>query len=221
MKLAVLFCLGLSLSVCVGAAQADQTAEDAALAGRTTESQVLAASGGRAARLGDELILTLAGGQKQVFHGDACGAGASACRSFRLAADLASRHLFLIAVRQDGHAAGYILIDDRNGARTQLDGVPVFSPDNARFLLTLDGDGDNPHAFEIWRRGDKGWALEWSYGWKRVFASDPSLHRPFRSHVVAWNGDRITLAFALPGTSRRWGGSLTLGPNGWRLSAAD
>ena len=209
----------MALTVCGSAARADRAAEDAALAGRLPENQVLAGSGGRAARVGDELILTLADNRTLVFHGQECGAGKSACRSFRLAADLPSRHAFLIALRQDGRAAGYVLLDDRDGARVNLDGLPVFAPDDSRFLLALDGVGDNPHAFEIWRRGDKGWALEWSYGWKRAFDSDPNLQRrPWRARVVRWTGERIDLAFSA--SARRWKGALVHGADGWRLLRA-
>src|SRR5665213_2775229 len=78
------------------------------------------------------------------------------CQHFVLAADLPSKHFFLI--RRKGYEGGaYFLVDDHTGRRTEIDAVPVFSPDGRRFLVQNDNVAtDHENNLEIWRReGDR------------------------------------------------------------------
>lgn len=131
-----------------------------------------------------------------------------------------------VAIRKFGfEGSDCWLIDMASGRKTMLTGVPVFSPDGSRFVIT-DFSNNSDNNLEVWMRD--GMRLEWAHPSKQSFAEDPALLRypsdprlalPPVFQVTGWQGDRIALAVSTEDRKRHWAGSLTRDSEGWHLSA--
>ena len=140
------------------------------------------------------------------------------CYRYSLVADLPKQHAFIVS---ESYAQGQslLLIDDRTGRQTGIDGMPVFSADGSRFFVNDDETlGAHDTNFEIWRRDGDGAVLEWAHLVKPVHAEDPPQPKAYHTEVVDWSSaDVISLAFS--GAHSDWNGQLTRGAKGWTLTA--
>lgn len=179
---------------------------------------------GRAERLGDTLALYPSAAAPVRLSGDpkVCEAGdVGHCALFVLEADQPGSHAWLVE-RFLYEGSDFLLIDDRSGRQTQLNGKPVFSPDGARFLVAPFSDENEvgPNNLEIWRRQGDGAVLEWSHPAAAVMVEDPQLPAPYTVTVRRWQGARIDLTLtAAFSPGRQWQGRLTQDAQGWHLSA--
>jgi hypothetical protein len=152
------------------------------------------------------------------------------CQHFVLAADFLSSHFFLVR-RQDYEGGTYFLVDDHTGRQTEIDGAPHFSPDRKRFLVQNDNVAtDHENNLEIWQLEGDGAVIEWAHPYKQVYVEAPVLTNLYHTEVMAWQGDRITLAFSSGSyfdTTKKsvvpalhWTGSLAREASSWHLEAA-
>lgn len=215
---------------------ADRASEDALLAkARSTylndpamEKAAIAASPKRATRTGATLRLERIGrpltltDTRAACDDDSPRFDAGTCARYDLVADLRTRHAYLVVKGGYEGCGDLLLIDDRSGRQTLFADVPTFSPDGERLLIQneceAEGSASDNH-LEIWRRQADGWVLEWAYTDEAAYAADPDLKRIFHSTVVAWQGDRIVLAFSDSDAGRHWTGSLTRIEGRWVLKA--
>ncbi len=211
----------LPLAACATAGLEPGCADNAMCAARAAEPRLLAV--GRAERHGDDLVLIPAHGERQVFtdNKQACDADdVDHCTGFALMGGFAKSNAW--AVQQFYYeGSGFLLVDDRSGRQTRLNGMPFFSPEGDRFLVApYDEENDpGPNNLEIWRRDGDGAVLEWAHPFKAVHQEDPSLKELYEARVMRWDRNRITLALSEPGTQRHWGGTLMRDRGGWHLSA--
>ena len=116
----------------------------------TTQASVLgdAMRAGRAVPYRNGLALVLNNGQHVRMTDDTRGCSADDqggddghCYRYSLVRDLPEQHAFIV---REAYSAGesLLLIDDRTGRQTALDGMPVFSPDGTRFLVNDDDAAD-------------------------------------------------------------------------------
>ena len=129
------------------------------------EANVIALSGKRAKRAGTNLALTLAGGKSVTFvTRPTCVPNAKTaeedCIFFHLMAAWPSRHFYLV---HKGYWEGgeLLLINDRDGQETILEGLPQFGPDKDRFLVLSAQGMDSSAAIRIYKFTDRGPVLEW------------------------------------------------------------
>jgi len=181
------------------------------------EKLILAASHGRARRSGDTLRLKLANGRETKFvsRSKACAADdAEHCIVYSLLAVLPSRHAYLVdETYYEG--GGALLIDDRNGRKTDLPGVPMFSP-YADEILTINNDVEYEHEFDlqVWKRVRDHYVMEWGHKTLDVQeeCSETLLH---------WDSnDRLTVRFSADSAQPRpvtWTGTLIRSNGRWRL----
>lgn len=174
-----------------------------------------------------ERLVVITGPGKLVFDDNkkACGDGnAGDCAIY----DVVAVPTGAVAIRKFGFEGSDIwLIDTASGRKTVLTGVPVFSPDGHRFVVSQFSN-DSDHNLEIWRQNRDGLTLEWSHPFKQSFAEDPALlHYPSDPklalppvfQVTHWQGDRIALAVSTDDRKHHWTGSLIRDGKGWHLSA--
>jgi hypothetical protein len=231
---------GLLAAPVVG--QTDASQRSAAAQSESSEKPIpadalkAAIRSGRAIPNEHGITIVLAGGKHIDFQDKTIGCPSGArqlddanCQHFVLAADLPSKRFFLIR-RQDYEGGVYFLVDDHTGRQTEIDAVPVFSPDGSRFLVQNDNVATyHENNLEIWRREGDTATIEWSHPYKQVYAEAPVLKGIYHIEVTGWHRDRITLAFSsgqyfdtkknavVP--ARYWIGSLTRQGSGWRLKA--
>jgi hypothetical protein len=150
------------------------------------------------------------------------------CRRFELLGDF-QRVGFHLVQRRDYESNAWFLVDRRSGRITGIDGIPFFSPDGKRFLIINDDvANDHPYTLAIWRRVGDGAEVEWSDtqgGGRRQ--APPEVEAPYNTEPLAWEGDRIRLAFHFAGSmsrdrrrllpARSWTGSLSLEQGKWIL----
>ena len=138
------------------------------------------------------------------------------CYRYSLVADMPDQHAFIVA---EDYAEGesLLLIDDRTGRQTGLDGMPVFSPDGARFFIN-DEARDHDNNIEIWRRDGDGATIEWSHPVKQVHVEAPALKDIYRVSVSDWSKPE-TIGLAFSSGHEDWDGHLTHGAKGWALDA--
>ena len=140
------------------------------------------------------------------------------CYRYGLVQDLPDQHAFIV---REAYYEGdsLLLIDDRTGRQTALDGMPVFSPDGTRFFVNDDDEAnDHDNNLEVWRRDGDVAVLEWAHPVKQVQVEAPALKEVYHAEVADWSpGNVITLDFS--GERRDWSGHLTQGPKGWALTA--
>ena len=140
-------CLGACASLDRGREDAELRALGAAAydsaATRALEANVLAHAGARAKREGDALSLTTEhGGPVVLTNKPGCeDETEDNCIFFTLAADLASRHAYVVAI-SFYEGSDFLLIDDRSGRRTQISGAPRFAPGEDALFVTIDNDGE-------------------------------------------------------------------------------
>jgi hypothetical protein len=219
MRLAIVFVL---IAACLSAcASLDRGREDAELralsaaaydsaATRALETNVLAHAGARAKREGDALSLaTENGGPVVLTNKPGCeDTSDSNCIFFTFAADLASRHAYVVAISYY-EGSDFLLIDDRSGRRTEISGAPRFAPGEDALFVTIDNDGefDGP-SIEIWRRtGDTA---------APVFSRRSAGLTTFEG----WDAHGIHLTFeSVPGEPvRHWKGTVSRDASGWHFS---
>ena len=203
---------------------ADSPAPDATAA---SHADVLRAAmwAGRAIPDGAGLSLVLTSGRhlRMINHTRGCprdahGLDDGNCYRYSLVEDLPDQHAFIVA-EDYSRGESLLLIDDRTGRQTGLDGMPVFSPDGSRFFITDDGEGsDHDNNIEIWRRDGDVATIEWSHPAKQVHVEAPSLKAIYHVSVSDWSKpDAIGLAFS--SGRQDWDGHLTHGAKGWALDA--
>lgn len=150
------------------------------------------------------------------------------CQHFELAADLPSRHFFLVW-RQDYEGGAYFLFDDRSGRKTPIDAAPIFSADGRRFLSQNDNVAtDHENNLEIWRRAGDHAVIEWAHSVRQADIEMP-LRPLYHTEMVSWQDNRISLAFSSGAgydTNRKqvrpalhWTGELVRTSAGWQLNA--
>jgi len=223
-----------------GQTEADQLA--VAARSEATEKPIPADSLNAAVRSGRAIpndygvTIVLATGRRVDFQDKRNGCPSAAgqltdanCQHFILAADLPTKHFFLIR-RQDYEGGTYLLVDDHTGRQTKIAAVPFFSPDGRHFLVQDDSVAtDHENNLELWRREGDGAVIAWAHPYKQVYIEAPVLNDIYHTEVMDWRGDSIKLAFAsgqwfdtkknsvVP--AHRWTGSLTKQASGWRLEA--
>lgn len=211
------------LAALTAPAFADRASEDARLAAVARQGiedtgldlEIADMPANRASRTGDKLTLTFTNGRQRVFSDTSCR-DSDECVRYRLAADLPSRHAFLLLVVEQDEAH-FSLIDDRGGREASLDAVPYFSPDNSKFVLAVPaGDAEAaPVDFQVWRRQGDNWSKEWSYD---DATKGHSLSGFDHARVTTWRGARIELAFHRDSEhALSWTGALVQDRHGWRL----
>ena len=179
---------------------------------------------GRAERSGDVLTLFPSASAPIHLSGDpkVCEAGdVPHCALYVLEADQPKSHAWVVE-QFFYEGSDFLLIDDRSASRTRLHGMPVFSPDGARFLIAPFSDEDDvgPNNLEIWRGEGDGAVLEWSHPASAVLAEDPQLPDPYMVTVRRWQGDRIDLGLTTETpAAHSWRGTLTRDVQGWHLTA--
>ena len=212
-----------------GAAQAEKTHRPvtAADSPAAPQADVLQAAmrAGRAIPDGEGLSLVLTSGRhvRMTNNTRGCprdehGLDDGNCYRYSLVADLPDQHAFIVA--EDYYEGeSLLLVDDRTGRQTGLDGMPVFSPDGARFFINDDDEAnDHDNNIEIWRRDGDAATIEWSHPVKQVHVEAPALKDIYHVSVSDWSKpERISLAFS--SGRRDWDGHLTLGAKGWALDA--
>ena len=180
---------------------------------------------GRAVPYGAGLALVLTGGRHVRMINDTRGCPIEDhglddghCYRYSLVQDLPDQHAFIV---REAYYEGesLMLVDDRTGRQTLLDGMPVFSPDGTHFFITDDAEAkDHDNNIEIWRREGDDAVIEWSHPVKQVHVETPALKEIYHVGVVEWTKpDRISLAFS--GGREDWDGHLTHGAKGWTLDA--
>ena len=213
-----------------GAAQAEKMHKPAAPAeapAAVTAADVLqeAMRAGRAIPDGAGLSLVLTSGRhlRMTDNTRGCprddrGLDDGNCYRYSLVADLPDQHAFIVA-EDYSKGESLLLIDDRSGRQTGLDGMPVFSPDGSRFIVNDDGEAnDHDNNIEIWRRDGDGAVMEWAHPVKQVHVEAPALKAVYHVSVSDWSRpDAIRLAFS--SGRQNWDGHLTLGAKGWALAA--
>ena len=178
----------------------------------------------RAERSGNTLTLFPSAAAPIGLSGDPkiCEAGdVPHCALYVLEADHPKSHTWVVE-QFFYEGSTFLLIDDRSGRRTQLNGMPTFSPDGTRFLVAPFSDENDvgPNNLEIWRREGDGAVLEWAHPASAVLAEDPQLPSPYMVTVRRWQGDRIDLILSTESLAgHQWDGTLTHDINGWHLSA--
>jgi hypothetical protein len=224
----ILTLLLLSLSACAERGPQDvelvrpKDCNDACVA-RIQETRILANVAGRAKRDGSNLTLKLVNAQQLVMtdQPEACEKGPDGCEIYVLMAAVPRSHAFVIQ-KFYYEGSDFFLIDDRNGQRTMLNGMPTFSPSGTEFLVAPFSDANDVgnNNLEIWHRQNDKWAVEWAHPFESVYEEDPSLKELYVTHVVRWDRNRIALSLSTerdPG--HPWAGTLTREDDGWRLSA--
>lgn len=210
--------------------QADSTSEDAWLrkvqdAPETMshgygalEATAISMSHGRTERRGDTLILHLANGKSAKLKDDeSCPEGRTSfeanCFTFRLVADLPSRH-FVFVEQTFYEGSALLLFDDRTGNRTKIHGYPTFAPSGGRFIAIDTDLGYGDGSIEIWIRNGDGAQVEWKFSDSREPASP-------LARVIRWSGNRIDLDLWVPTSDGspdpHWPGVLIHDTSGWRL----
>jgi hypothetical protein len=153
-----------------------------------SELDLLRSLHGLAQRGEGVLVLHLADGRMvQIRDARDCGGDDAdedvmRCVTHRLIAYLADLHAFL--VRNDHWVTyNYSWIDDRTGTATEIEDLPHFSPDGARFVDTKPNQMPGFNGIQLWRLTDGRPALEFQYIPPRFALFD------FR----AWNSDSDVL----------------------------
>jgi len=214
--------LTLPLAACATTKLEPGCADNAMCAARAAESHLLIA--GRAERHGDDLVLRPARGDRLVFtdHKQACESDdVDNCIGFALMGDFRKSNAWVLQ-KFYYEGGSFVLIDDRSGRQTDLNGMPVFSPDGRKFLVTpydLE-NGAGPNNMEIWRRDGEGAVLEWAHTFEQALAEAPDLQIPYLTEGVTWHKDGIVLRFSDLETGRKWSGSLIHDAAGWHLLGA-
>lgn len=119
-----------------------------------SEAPRIAESGGRAARSGQSLILTL-GDRRQLTLTDDLACGQVVCparvfRAFEYAGLATGGRYFAVEVHWD-EGSSAVLVDGQTGAVTALPGKPVFSPDGKRAAAAVeDLELPAPNRLEVW-----------------------------------------------------------------------
>jgi hypothetical protein len=217
-----IFLLLLPLAACAGKTPPlDACAANAMCAARRAEPQLLVPE--HSMRHGNDLVLLPLHGEKLIFtdNGKACeDADIEHCVGYALVGFSIPAHAFVVEIFYY-EGGDFLLLDSGSGRKTPLNGLPVFSPDGAEFLVApYDDETDSgPNNLEIWRRDGDGAVLEWAHPFKQAFAEDPSLEQLYQVAVSGWDGNRIRLVLTEPGTSRRWTGSIIRDAQGWHLFA--
>ncbi len=209
-------CLAFALSVAAGVAAA-ATPDPAVLDGAIKAGRAVADVNGLTLVLTNGKRLSLANltagcptGDKQLDDAN--------CKHYLLAADLPAQHAFVVQVLYY-EGAGQLLIDDGSGRQTDIDGMPVFSPDGSRFFINDDDElNDHDNNLEIWRRDGDSASLEWAHPYQQVYVEAPVLKGLYHARVTDWSQpETINLAFSY--ISLNWKGQLTHQADGWHLSA--
>lgn len=230
-------CFALAAAVVAGAAHAAKphkpakpappAAEAAPVAPAPADEDDLHAAimAGRAIPNRAGLTLVLTGGRHLTMSNDARGCPVDGqglddghCYRYVLLRNLPDQHAFVVdEIYYEGDSL--LLVDDRTGRQTGIDGMPVFSPDGTHFLV-IDEDEANDHDnnLEIWRRDGDTAGIEWAHPVKQVQVEAPGLKEVYHTRVTGWSAqDDLTLAFT--GDGHDWTGHLTRGAKGWVLSA--
>lgn len=193
------------------------------------EPRAVELSRGRAMREAAALALKLTGGsilRVENGHGD-CTLTAVDCLRYIFAADLPSRHAFLVfAARYEG--GEWYLIDDHTAKRTRLDAPPMFSPDGAHFLAVANDEAYSSFfGLEIHSTGNDSAMLEWRHSLAgdapELKGHEPSscLGETLPSGAVWHDNAHIALQLKSPGSlgcpEHSWSATIELAPGGWRL----
>jgi hypothetical protein len=186
------------------------------------EPGIIKGSYGRAARDGSALTLRISHGRPLILTDDqsGCGTGAdqvdeSKCFEFTLAADLPSRHAFIVC---EGHYEGsnVLLIDDRTGQLEILSTIPRFSADNTRLLVISNDESRDAGLIEIWRRDGAPVTPEWA------LTTEAASIGHYLTEFIRWDRAGIQLDLTNPATGKEpeqhHPALLVRHKSGWRLS---
>lgn len=175
-KLSSAFLAALLLSVCHSSANAASADEDQLLAIvqaaidadsiqpiRDIENQSIASSNGRAVRIDDKLMLELTSAGEKVYQDfPQCRIETEEahCQTYRLVAYLDRVDAILVAhfFYED---LQFILIDNKSGHETNLDGFPIFSPSGKYALVLVQNDMEVGSEIQIWERKNDALSLAW------------------------------------------------------------
>jgi hypothetical protein len=133
-----------------------------------SELELLRSLHGLAQRGEGVLVLHLADGRMVQIHdardcrGDDADEDAMRCVTHRLIAHYADHQAFL--VRNDHWVTyNYSWIDDQTGAATDIEDLPNFSPDGARFVVTKPNQMPGFNGVQLWRLAHETPVLEYQY----------------------------------------------------------
>jgi hypothetical protein len=187
-------------------------ADDKTQTVQSFEPHVLAAAQDRAWRRNDSLFLAITAGPpvELVNLPDCDDTSEKDCRSFYLAADLASRHSFLVE-ETFFNGSRFLLIDDRSGRKTELDGPPQFGPDDSTILVIDNDETFVKPSVQVWQRSGDAFV--------RVFSHDNAVG--VSASLEAWDADGIHLALssadAFDEDGRHWTGTITRNGAAWHF----
>ncbi len=121
--------------------------------------------------------------------------------AYRLVGNIEQHKYFIVSISNRTGSRG-LVIDRKNGQRTELDAVAVFSPDNTRFF-TVDFTRypNSKHRFQIWRVDPSGPVLEWEFqpklsAWFDVearWSSAASIYVTRQEYWTRDNGNKIQI----------------------------
>ena len=142
------------------------------------------------------------------------------CAEYYLLADLPTRNAFIVG-RNLGGAIDFQLIDNRNGRRQTLAGIPLFSQTSGAFVVVnCPGVGTaRGNALEVYRRGDTEYASVFA-----LSAAELASRVPMPScQLNSWNNSTLALSFWTAGgderNAPRTRAELREESSGWSLDA--
>ncbi len=190
---------------------------------RSREAGVIATTGGRVKRQGDDLVLALKNKESLTLTTyrtcEGMAATDTSCIDYVLVADLPERGVYVLQkvfyTRTD-----YALIDATTGHATTLSVFPQFSDDGKRFLVAGfdQADDGDVNAIEIWRRDKDGAVVEWELPYGNV-----TLGYVARARLVKWDGDAIAMEFETGDAAEgkpapKWRGTIKRVGTTWTLT---
>lgn len=169
----------------------------------STEQTNISRTGGRGGQVvRNKLQLQLRTRDGLVVLTDNCFDGESYVR-YRFKAYLTDIGYFLIGVDgYEGH--GFLLVNDRTGNKTDLEAMPVFSPDRKQFVtMSMDLDaGYHPNSIQIWQLDPSGPKLGYKVYFDNAWGpSDPvwidNRTIEFKKNILVEHGSEYKSSRAL------------------------
>jgi hypothetical protein len=164
----------------------------------------------------DRLVISARDGTRQVLSDRLSDGVIERVHVYRGHIAVIDQHVVQV-ILPEGNA--YILVDAATGVATEIDAVPVPSPDGSRFATaSLDLiAGHDPNRFRIYRISPNGPVIEWSVEPKEWGPADPVWIDDSRIRFDRVTADRRTA----PISFRRSAAVLEGGADGWSIVPSD
>jgi hypothetical protein len=130
---------------------------------RAVEAETLKQPGIGARRDGDRLTLRLSNRAERILRDKPeCRTVAqeARCETYIFIVHARSQHLFVVA-HGFYESVEYLLIDDRSGQQSVIDGFPIFSP-SGRYVLQITPDNSDGDPLVLWRRSGRRFVRAWA-----------------------------------------------------------